>query len=95
MSEHNFEDELEERDDVVDTPTGIGGDGDGDGDDAASDGEPWAKTSSGNADDVTTEDEEIREDAFDQHDDAVLAADATGMLAGELVQLVCRMAWSL
>ena len=51
MSEHNFEDELEERDDVVDTPTGVGG---GD-DDSSSDGEPWAKTSSGNADDVTTD----------------------------------------
>ena len=34
-------------------------------------------------DDVTTDDEETREDVFDQHDDAVIAADATGMLAGE------------
>jgi hypothetical protein len=51
MSEHNFEDELEERDDVVDTPTDVGGE-DGD---VSTDGEPWAKTSSGNADDVTTD----------------------------------------
>ncbi|HEX3463603.1 MAG TPA: hypothetical protein VHS78_06070 [Candidatus Elarobacter sp.] len=35
------------------------------------------------ADDADTDDEATREDAFDQHDDAVLAADATGMLAGE------------
>jgi hypothetical protein len=35
------------------------------------------------ADDLTTDDEETREDAFDRHDDAVIAADATGMLAGE------------
>ena len=44
MSEHNFEDELEERDDVVDR-------------DAPEDREPganpWAKTSSGDADEVT------------------------------------------
>ena len=35
------------------------------------------------ADDIATDDEETRENAFDQHDDAVIAADATGMLAGE------------
>jgi hypothetical protein len=46
VSEHYFEDKLEDRDDVVDK-------------DAPEDrkepdpGEPWAKTSSGNADDVT------------------------------------------
>jgi hypothetical protein len=34
-------------------------------------------------DDTATDDEETREDVFDQHDDAVIAADATGMLAGE------------
>lgn len=42
MSEHPFEDELEERDDVVD-----------DDDDQPKDGEPWAKTSSGDADSIT------------------------------------------
>jgi hypothetical protein len=45
MSEHNFEDDLEERDDVVDREAPA--------DDEPSEGEPWAKTSSGNADDVT------------------------------------------
>jgi hypothetical protein len=45
MSEHNFQDELEERDDVVE--------GDPTDEDEPSDGEPWAKTSSGNADDIT------------------------------------------
>ncbi len=45
MSEHNFEDQLEERDDVVDR--------DAPDDDRPDDGEPWAKTSSGNADDIT------------------------------------------
>jgi len=34
-------------------------------------------------DEIATGDEETREDVFDQHDDAVIAADATGMLAGE------------
>ena len=46
MSEHNFQDDLEERDDVVDREAP-------EEDDAPSDGEPWAKTSSGDADDVT------------------------------------------
>jgi hypothetical protein len=45
MSEHNFQDELEERDDVVE--------GEPPEEDEPSDGEPWAKTSSGNADDIT------------------------------------------
>jgi hypothetical protein len=45
MSEHTPQDELEERDDVVD--------GDAPDADEPSDGEPWAKTSSGNADDIT------------------------------------------
>jgi hypothetical protein len=45
MSEHTPQDELEERDDVVDR--------DAPDDDEPSDGEPWAKTSSGNADDIT------------------------------------------
>lgn len=35
------------------------------------------------ADDAATEEDDTREDVFDQHDDAVIAADATGMLAGE------------
>lgn len=35
------------------------------------------------ADDETTDDEDTRETVFDTHDDAVIAADATGMLAGE------------
>jgi hypothetical protein len=44
MSEHNFEDDLEERDDIVDK------------DDQEPDpGEPWAKTSSGDAEDVTND----------------------------------------
>ena len=51
MSEHNFEDELEERDDVVDAPTGVGGD-DGD---SPQEREPWAKTSSGKADEMTSD----------------------------------------
>jgi hypothetical protein len=51
MSEHYFEDDLEERDDVVDNPTGVGEDDT----DSPREGEPWAKTSSGNADDVTTD----------------------------------------
>lgn len=46
MSEHNFEDDLEERDDVVDQPK----------DDEPKDGEPWAKTSSGDAENVTSDD---------------------------------------
>ncbi|MCA1657520.1 MAG: hypothetical protein LC713_07425 [Actinobacteria bacterium] len=45
MSEHNFEDELEERDDVVDR--------DAPEEDKPSEGEPWAKTSSGDADEIT------------------------------------------
>ena len=45
MSEHNFEDDLEERDDVVDR--------DAPEDKEPSEGEPWAKTSSGNADEIT------------------------------------------
>ena len=48
MSEHQFQDDLEERDDVVDSV-------EGEGDDEQGDGEPWAKTSSGNADDVTAD----------------------------------------
>ena len=44
MSEHYFEDELEERDDVVEQA---------DENDEPRDGEPWAKTSSGDADDTT------------------------------------------
>lgn len=47
MSEHLYEDDLEDRDDVVDA--------DGSDDAGADEGEPWAKTSSGNADDVTTD----------------------------------------
>jgi len=35
------------------------------------------------ADDAATEEDDTREDVFDQHDDALIAADATGMLAGE------------
>jgi hypothetical protein len=42
MSEQRFEDEIEEQGDPVD---------DGD-DDAPDDGEPWAKTSSGDADEI-------------------------------------------
>jgi hypothetical protein len=45
MSEHYFEDELEERDDVVDR--------DAPEDEEPSEGEPWAKTSSGDADEIT------------------------------------------
>jgi hypothetical protein len=45
MSEHNFEDDLEERDDVVDREPPE--------DDEPNEGEPWAKTSSGNADEIT------------------------------------------
>jgi hypothetical protein len=46
MSEHIFEDDLEERDDVVDRDAPPD-------DDETSAGEPWAKTSSGNADEIT------------------------------------------
>lgn len=46
MSEHHFEDELEERDDVVDQSDG----------DEPSEDEPWAKTSSGDADNLTDDD---------------------------------------
>jgi hypothetical protein len=46
MSEHTPQDELEERDDVVDRDAP-------DDEDEPGDGEPWAKTSSGNADDIT------------------------------------------
>ncbi len=49
MSEHQHPDELEERDDVVDRESPEERK-----DDEPRDGEPWAKTSSGNADDVTT-----------------------------------------
>ena len=45
MSEHPFEDKLEERDDVVDQ------------DEQPKDGEPWAKTSSGDADSITSDDD--------------------------------------
>jgi hypothetical protein len=45
MSEHNFEDDLEERDDVVDR--------DPPEDKEPSEGEPWAKTSRGDADEIT------------------------------------------
>jgi hypothetical protein len=45
MSEHNFEDELEERDDVVEESPDV----------QSNDGEPWAKTSSGNADEMVDE----------------------------------------
>jgi len=48
MSEHIHQDELEERDDVV-------GDDDRVQKPEPDPGEPWAKTSSGNADDVTTD----------------------------------------
>jgi hypothetical protein len=48
MSEHLFQDELEERDDIVGTS-------ENDGDDASSEGEPWAKASSGNADEITSD----------------------------------------
>ena len=46
MSEHLYQDELEERDDVVGTS-------EDDGEDAPGEGEPWAKTSSGDADEIT------------------------------------------
>jgi hypothetical protein len=45
MSEHLHEDELEERDDVVDSDT----------DDEPDPGEPWAKTSSGDTDKITSD----------------------------------------
>jgi hypothetical protein len=45
MSEHNFEDDLEERDDVVDREPPE--------EDPPREGEPWAKTSSGDADEIT------------------------------------------
>ena len=48
MSEHLHEDELEERDDVVDRQRD---------DEGPDPGEPWAKTSSGDADRVTVDDE--------------------------------------
>jgi hypothetical protein len=44
VSEHNFEDELEERDDVVDRDAP---------EDREGEANPWAKTSSGDADEVT------------------------------------------
>ena len=44
MSEHLHEDDLEERDDVVDDER------------KPDDGEPWAKASSGDADNVTKDD---------------------------------------
>ena len=47
MSEHLHEDDLEERDDVVDREQR----------DEPDPGEPWAKTSSGDADSVTSDDE--------------------------------------
>jgi hypothetical protein len=46
MSEHIHEDELEEREDVVDRD-------EPEDRDEPSEGEPWAKTSSGNADEIT------------------------------------------
>jgi hypothetical protein len=45
MSEHNFEDDLEERDDVVDREPPD--------DEQPREGEPSAKTSSGEADEIT------------------------------------------
>jgi hypothetical protein len=44
MSEHNFQDELEERDDVVDQQ---------DEPNEPDDREPWAKTSSGDAEEIS------------------------------------------
>ena len=49
MSEHLHEDDLEDRDDIVDDAEQA------DDDDEPSDGEPWAKTSSGNADEMTSD----------------------------------------
>jgi hypothetical protein len=49
MSEHSFEDGVEERDDVVDAS------GDEGREDEPREDEPWAKTSSGNAEDITTD----------------------------------------
>jgi hypothetical protein len=46
MSEKRFDDELEEPGDELE---------DQDDDIASNDGEPWAKTSSGNADDVSSD----------------------------------------
>ena len=46
MSEHLHDDELEERDDVVDRDED---------DDEPDPGEPWAKTSSGDADEIVDE----------------------------------------
>jgi hypothetical protein len=46
MSEHIPEDDLEERDDVVDRETPENAD-------EPREGEPWAKTSSGDADEIT------------------------------------------
>ena len=51
MSEHNSQDELEERADVVDRSSDVEDD-DGD---SRNDGEPWAKTSSGDADKMTND----------------------------------------
>jgi len=51
MSEHIHQDELEERDDVVDSS---GDDDDQEAKPEPDPGEPWAKTSSGNADEVTS-----------------------------------------
>lgn len=45
MSEKRFDDELEEPGDELEDQD----------DDMSNDGEPWAKTSSGNADDVTSD----------------------------------------
>ncbi len=45
MSEKRFDDELEEPGDELEDQD----------EDTSSDGEPWAKTSSGNADDVTSD----------------------------------------
>jgi hypothetical protein len=48
MSEHYFEDKLEERDDVVEQAGK-------DADDDPRDGAPWAKKSSGEADEITSD----------------------------------------
>jgi hypothetical protein len=50
MSEHNFQDELEERDDVVDQPDEPEEPDESEPDD----GEPWAKTSSGDAEEISS-----------------------------------------
>jgi len=41
------------------------------------------RSATGPDDDAETDIQPTREDALDRHDDAVIAADATGMLAGE------------